>query len=278
MWILGALSLFELCAFAVFILALAVATSFDSHNDEPTPKWGVLAVGFVLLAVWYWSSWTFIGDAVIPAVIKDGKVIEPEHTRVVLWELVRSAALWVPIGWYFALGAVYAIAEFGYDIVKSVRYFKDHWATFLTRTRVFEMISTDGGPVYLESEPNRRQSREYTYAEMLAELKEKGAFSRFFEFMNGELQRYDTFRSGEYGTRNKIIGVRFNAETFSMEPKVYGNNLTENLAAWCTLWPAYFLSLVFGDLLMEGFRAFGRVMKFFSRGLVKFSFRNVFKF
>ena len=280
--VLFGLGLLELSFWAVFFIALTVAVTFDRRNVEE-PKWVVAAAGLVIIAVWYWSGWTFFGPAHVDAVLNHGTVITPAQDRVVLWVVVRSWALWLPIAYYVAAGLVYSCIEFGLEIRRSVRFFKTAWESHvsqyekvpLTRVNengehehVTETVETFNGPKKVGQERRR------PYSEVYNDVREKGAASGMF---NAALNYSSSFVQSK-NNDHKIIGIRLNKETkVDVEPYLHRAVLADWVAAWTCLWPAYAVSLIFGDLLTELFRIVSGVFANLGGYVVRFSFRNVFK-
>ena len=61
------------------------------------------------------------------------------------------------------------------------------------------------------------------------------------------------------------------------DPKIDREELAASVGAWTTFWPAYFVSLIFGDLLTELFRAFSSFLVSISGRFVRMAFKDVFK-
>jgi hypothetical protein len=275
------LGLLELLFAAVFFVLLIVGVTFDRRGKEDV-KWWVFGIGLMILAAWQWNHWTFIGDAQVAAVMDGTKVVAEATTRVVLWDAIRSWSFWSPIGYYLLAGLLYSILEFWLDIRRSARFYSAEWQSHLNGFDEIpvldELGNTIPNPDYDKndrfSNTSKMLTRKRTNAEVYEDVKAKGAASALF---NQALKLTSDFVS-RYSFRNRIIEIKIGTDKLSVEPKVNKVELSEHITAWTFLWPAYAVSLILGDLLVEVFNFIADVLAKISGQFVKISFANVFKF
>lgn len=115
---LAAFSIFELIFCAVFFLLLIVGASFDRHGREE-PKWWIFGIGFVAALVWFWKDWSFSG----------------------IWAAIQSWTFWQPVCYYFLAGLVYSLLEFGLDVRRSARYYKQQWLDYSRKSDVNDFVN-----------------------------------------------------------------------------------------------------------------------------------------
>ena len=254
------LGLFELVFFSVFILLLIIGISFDRRGTEE-PKWYIFGIGFIILAAWNWSDWTFFGAATVPAVMEGTKVVSEAHTRVVLWDTIRSWTFWEPTFAYLAAGLVYSIVEFVLSIRRSARYYKKAWEDRLSGSWFRGYKDIDGGG---------RIEEKITLREALSRAA-----------AGDEAMAANTKDSVESFIRNtrpadKIVGLEVGPDG-APSPKVDKVELAEHIGAWTFFWPFYALSLILGDLLTEIFNIVSSFFVHLSGRFVRLTFRDVFK-
>lgn len=249
----AALGFVELSFLAVFFLLLVVGVTFDRRGREDQ-KWWIFGIGAVAVAGWYWKSWTLDGA----------------------WAEVTSWEFWKPVGYYLLFGLGYSILEFFLDIRRSATSYADLWAKHLTKTVTMNVLNADGTPKITGDEMIGRSGRpttiEVPYAELYAEIKEKGAGSAKF---NTVLRMSEDFINRNTYSR-RIVGLKLTAGV-EIEPQVNRLELAEHISAWTFLWPAYAVSLILGDFLTEVFRVISDVLVNISGRFVRMSFANVFK-
>lgn len=251
----------------VFFLLMILGTSFDRSGME-SPKWYVLGVGFVAIAIYYW---------------KDLSVSS-------LWVLLSSWAFWKPVVIYFAIGLIYSMLEFFLDVRRSARQYAAEWQKHLNTEVRANVLNEDGSIKKVPRTEMRRgeviqitnergepvmdnETRITTYAEGYTIVKQKGAASARFNEVNKQTKDF----LGGYRFKNRIIEIQL-AEHIGVEPRVNRLQLAEHIGAWTFLWPAYLVSLIIGDLLTEVFRTIADFLTHISGRFVKLSFANVFKF
>jgi hypothetical protein len=278
--LLGTLGLVEWLVIVAFFLLLTAATFFDRRTVE-APKWYLLGVSLIGAAVYFWPDFTFFGAAHIDAVMEGTKVIAKAHDRVVLWPIVSGWAFWQPVMVYLAAGLIYSCFEFWLVIRKAARSLGAAWTEFTAKTRVVPAYGADGEALFIEREGKQVPSTvTITYGELIKTARSQGAAYRYFqaavdlvkEFVNNP----DRFNwKGRQETQ--IIGVVGSTDKLSAEPKIDKLELAEHAGAWTFLWPAYLMSLILGDLIVEVFNTVADILVSISGRFVKFAFRDVFK-
>lgn len=281
---LATLGVVELAFLALFFIACVVGVTFDRRGVEE-PKWAIIGVGAALIAVWYWSHWTFFGAAHIPAEMNNGTVVHEAVDRIVLWSVIQSWDLWRPVSEFLIAGLVYSLVEFALDVRRTARFYATEWTKYLTHTEEIEVTTTDadGNVVYVTEEVRngrgervtKNVTRQREHSEVYAEVKAKGAASNLF---NKALKLSQEFIS-QYRFKNRFIELTLNKDTkIDVEPKINKVELAEHITAWTLMWPMYLVSLVLGDLLVEIGRVLADVLVKISGRFVRLSFANVFKF
>lgn len=201
----------------VFILAMVVGCTFDRRQHE-SAKWWIFFLGLGAYAIYSWTTgYRFSWDAFV------------------------SADLWKFIGIYLAIGVGYSIIEFVLDVRRSVRYWKERWASFLTSQRA------------------RTKSGEMESAEDLANSFVANSY------------RGDRIIGVEYNKDSKDTNNL-------ITPKINRTELAEHIGCWILFWPFYAVSLIIGDLVMEIARVIADIFAKISGRFVRMSFANVFKF
>lgn len=253
--ILFGLGLLELLFVSVFFLLLIVGVTFDRRGKEDV-KWWIFGVGLMILAVWQWSSWSFGG----------------------IWEAVKTVEFWSPIGYYLLAGLVYSALEFFLDIRRSARFYAAEWQQHLKAGEQVPVLGEDGEPVVTKKgdrfNSDQVQTTRRSNSEVYDEVKAKGANSGLF---NTAMKLTSEF-VGRYHFKHRIIELKIGTDKISVEPRVNKIELADHISAWTFLWPAYAVSLILGDLVVEVFNFIASVLAKISGQFVKLSFANVFKF
>ena len=262
------LGLLELLFISVFLIALIIATAFDRRTKNEEPKWYLLGLGLAVVAFWYWPDFTFFGSPHVAAVMGTGqdaaKVITPAFDRVVLWDVVRDWSFWAPLGAYLGLGLAYSCVEFGLTIRRAARHFESLWKSWLAST---EAVRMEAGAERID----------ISHADLIRQARDNGPEWKLFSTAVDAVRSFRSNVSLGNSQEDRIIGVAVGADKLTVEPKVNRGELTEHVGAWTCLWPAYGLSLIFGDLLTEFFRIVADIMTNLSGRVVKIAFRDVFK-
>lgn len=191
------LALFDIVVGALLFIALLVGVSFDRHGKDE-PKWIILGLGVIGIAIAYWGNWTFAG----------------------VWRWLSSGVYLEPLAVYVAIGLLYSIVEFVFALRRAEREYADRWTKNKANMKVDEFV-------------------------------------RFYQ--------------------DQSHLFRLKLEDNKPVPTVDRMELADSIAAWTLLWPPYLFSLVFGDLLLEIWRALADVFAALSTRLVRYTFRNTFK-
>lgn len=270
-----ALGWLELTFLAVFFLLLIVGTSFDRAGHE-SPKWYILGIGFVAVAVYYWN-----GISMSSA-----------------WSAMTSWVFWKPIVVYFGIGLAYALLEFFLDVRRSARGYAAEWKSHLNSEVKINVLDNDGKlmlqpkldirgrPIMTIERVNNALgterevqvmepiTRAAPYSEGYRIVAEKGAASARFNEVNAQTKSF----LSNYHFKDRIIEIQLAEDKIGVEPRVNRLELAEHIGAWTFLWPAYAFSLILGDLLTELFRTIADFLTTISGRFVRMSFANVFKF
>lgn len=207
----------------VFVLAMVIGCTFDRRADSESAKWWIFFIGVFIFTVWNW---------------KNGYRFS--------WEGFVSSELWRFLGIYLAIGFAYSIIEFALDVRRSVRYWRERWASYLHN-----------------SQARNKDGKEQTSRADIA----------------------NSFVSSSVNTsrdRDRIIGVAINPESKDENdrviPKINRGSLAEHIGVWMLFWPFYAVSLIIGDLVTELARIAADIFAKISGRFVRMSFANVFKF
>ena len=273
------LGLLELLFVSVFLILLIVGVTFDRRGKEDV-KWWVFGIGLLALGLWQWNHWTFIGDAHVAAVMNGTKVISEARERIVLWDAIRSWEFWSPVFMYLLAGLMYSLLEFVLDVRRSARFYADEWEKHLSSFDYVPVLDANGNMIPDNDGTGTRiggdrvKTRKHPNSEVYDEVKEKGATSKLFDKASTLTREF----VGRYSFRNRIIELKVGTDKISVEPHINKVELAEHISAWTFLWPAYMISLILGDLLVEIFNMISNVLVKISGQFVKLSFANVFKF
>lgn len=253
-----ALGLIEIIGFSVLLIALAIGTAFDRRGREEG-KWYIVAVGLIIVAVYYWSDFTFAE----------------------IWKAIRTWGFWEPVMYFFGIGLVYSCLEFALYIRRKARQYKTEWQNHLACTEAVPVFD-ENGKQRIEVQKNgrgeefeRAVQRHRPYSEVYDDVAAKGASSSLYNKAIGLSAEFVS----RYRFRNEIIEIQVNPQSkVDVEPVVNRGELADHICAWTSLWPGYAISLVFGDLLAEVWSALASVFAKISGQFVRISFSNVFKF
>lgn len=271
------LGLLELLFMSAFFLLLIVGVTFDRRGKEDL-KWWIFGLGLLVLGIWQWTSWTFFGPAHVDAVMEGTKVVTEAKNRVVLWDTIRNLEFWTPIGVYILAGLAYSIVEFFLDVRRSARFYAVEWQEHLNSGSFVPVLDESGKAIVTKKggpfSSDQVESRKRPNSEVYDEVKSNGANSNLF---NTALKLTDDFVQ-QYSFRNRIIELRAGSDKISVEPRINKVELADHITAWTFLWPAYAVSLILGDLMVEIFNMIADLLVKISGQFVKLSFANVFKF
>jgi len=267
------LSVLEVLAIGVFFILLAVASAFDRRGVS-APKWYVFVIGLIGVGLYYGRELHF--DSVL--------------------SFLTSGKFWMPVGIYIGIGLAYSAVEFTFLIRRCARGYTELWKRFLSRTKNVPVYNEDGTvktqqvPVtYSRGIPSSEMRTENvtedrTLRDLLLEVKAKGKDSKHFGTVNDELKSFSVSglsRDRDYHdifvSLDPVINVDIDFTTYEVSPSVNKKALAESVGVWSLMWPAYALSMVFGDLLTEVFNAVAEFFVKISGRFVKLTFADVFK-
>lgn len=217
--------------FVLFVL-FCVATAYDRRGNSVF-KWLVLFATLVVVGI----------------------VISPTWDFQVAKEFVLSAALWVPVGVYAAIGLLYSGLEFLLTVRRSVRKTADRWAAFLK-----DYVPHGYGG---QKSSTNGQAIERAKAEDATEDEVKTANSVINHF--SDMYKFD------------FIGFEKQKDSMNIEPKIDRLDLAQYIGAWVVFWPFYLVSLVLGDLLTELFQSIADFVAEHCGRFVRNAFSGVFK-
>jgi len=278
------LGLIELLAFGFFFILMVIGTALDRRYNE-SPKWYILGLGLAIAAAWFWQDLSFTG----------------------VWETVQSWSFWKPAAIYLAAGLAYSVLEFVLSVRKMARVHAESWAKFIKTVKV--TFSVDGEAVdpqwvkerdgkYFVNASNRTIWRkddnsnndgnkndkkeatrtELNYRDALRAAQSEAATPKDIDVAAQLVTEY--LRSEEYimsDLKKDFIQVELNDETHQVQPVINRKRLAGFIGAWTFLWPAYAVSLLIGDFLVEIFRMLGDLFAKMGGRFVRFSFAGVFK-
>jgi hypothetical protein len=285
-------ALFEFSFFALFfwgfLLLLVAGAAFD-RKGYGAPKWYLLGTVFVFLAAYYWPSFTFFGPAHLDAVMEGTKVVKEARDRVVLWDVVSTWNFWQPVVWFFGIGLVYSMLEFGLTIRKAARGFAEVWQRFLATEKAAYKVFDENGETVQQKDPVSGRSEfvtvTLTNGTLIATAKANGPQYRNYKdaveavktFTRGSVFDIHDHDLRDFFRRNTIISAQLvEGDPLSVEPKIDKKELAEHVGAWTFLWPAYLISLIIGDLFVELCITFANFLVSISGRVVKAAFRDVF--
>lgn len=260
----AALGLIELIFLGVFILMLAIGVSYDrSGKDEP--KWVIFGLGLLFVAIWFWKDFTFSE----------------------LWADVRSWHFWKPVLMYVGAGLLYSILEFALEVRRSAKFYAAEWKRHFTSTVRMNVLDEAGQPkteeVLTRNGTTRSTvTREVPISELYAAALAGASSTKLLEAERDGIVKTHISRfleNGKYQHKHTIVSLKTkNTSWLEVEPVVNRGILADHIAAWTTLWPAYAVSLILGDLLQEVFTAVANFVASLSGRAVRAAFKNVFKF
>lgn len=266
-----ALSLIELIFVGGFFLLMVIGTALDRRNNE-YPKWWVLLIGFAGACIYLWGSISFSA----------------------IWTAVTSWTFWQPALVYLAAGLVYSVIEFTLSVRRLARAHADSWQRFISQvTTVFVLTSTGrevpsaswvkgkgNGEFYTrwthdgestkEEQPVTRI--EVSYRDILLKAQRPDARTE------DRMKALELFRTYSNDSRSDdFVQVKLDPDTFQVQPTIERRRLADFISAWTFMWPAYAVSLILGDLLVEGFRLVGDVFSQLGGRFVRIAFNGTFK-
>lgn len=241
-----AFSFLELVLFGGWIIMMVLATASD-RRGYIAPKWGVTLVGLILFAIFADIDWKF----------------------TTIYDNVTTMSFWQPVAVFLAIGLAYSGVEFVLQTRRSAAYAKKRWADFLT-----SKLSVPSDTMPLKKVPAEQLLQQARLSDAPEELKD---FVRkeLNEFAAGIKSRYGVYGSGE-SAHAQFIAYRVGSE-LDIQPVVDRPELARHIGAWSFFWPAYAISMIFGDLLQHIWELVADVFAKLSSQMIKVLFRDAFK-
>jgi hypothetical protein len=151
--------------------------------------------------------------------------------------VVFNPGFWKTVGIYAGAGVLYSILEMAITVRKSRTYMADVWANFQKRW------NTEQGAMEAAREAG------------------KPAQSVFVDY---------------YGsTRYAFVGLEL--KDGKIEPKLNRTSLSGHITTWTLFWPAYAISMIFGDLIVEIFNTIADFLASISGRAVRRFFSGTFE-
>lgn len=274
------LGLIELIFLGVFFLLMVIGTALDRRYNE-SPKWWFLGIAMVIAVIYFWGQTDFSS----------------------IWAAVQSWTFWQPFATYLGAGLIYSVLEFILSVRKMERSHGTSWARFINRIETVYTIKTDSGGedtvdsswvtkkgdryfITVTRHGNRTHGgeieREVTrtdtvFRNVFKAAQEVDATAEQKQAAQELLHRY--LRGDEYrlsDLRKDFVQVEL-SPPFEVQPVVNRGRLASFIGAWTFLWPAYAVSLILGDFVVEVFRTIGDVFSKIGGRFVRMTFSNTFK-
>lgn len=274
------LGLIELIFIGVFFLLMVIGTSLDRRYNE-SPKWWFLAIAMVIAVVYFWGQTDFSS----------------------IWAAVQSWTFWQPFATYLGAGLIYSVLEFILSVRKMERSHSASWNKFINRVDTVYTIKTDSGEedkveanwvtqngdryvITINSHGNRTRDgaveKEVTrtdtaFRDVFKAAQSVDATTDQKKAAREMLHRYlhgDEYRLSDL--RKDFVEVEL-SPSFEVQPVVNRGRLASFIGAWVFLWPAYAVSLILGDFLVEVFRVIGDVFSRIGGRFVRMTFSDTFK-
>lgn len=281
------LGLIELIFIGVFFLLMVIGTALDRRYNE-SPKWWILGIGLAVAVVYFWGQTDF----------------------TTIWTAVQSWSFWKPLGTYLVAGLIYSVLEFILSVRKMARSHAESWNRFIgtVETTYFLKEGEDGplaskageqvdgqwvkekdGKYFIRvsdrgifgrnGEVEKEvEMRKVVYRDIFKKAQEVGATDadkeRAAKLLNAYLHR-DEYRLSDL--KKDFVQVELNAGTQEVQPVVNRARLSAFIGAWTFLWPAYAVSLILGDFVVEVFRVIGDAFSKLGGRFVKLTFADTFK-
>lgn len=277
------LGLTELIFLSIFFILMVVGTAFDRRHKE-SPKWWILFIAAAVAIVYFWVQVDFSS----------------------MWSAVQSWSFWSfwkPFAIYLVAGLVYSVLEFILSVRKMARSHADSWNRFIsTKVKRFkhpktgdyvdnQLVKERSGKYFIRTSPpgvnscddEVEEEEEVTlevldYRESFKAAQTVGATSeqkRVAEELFSSYMKNDEYRMS--GLKKDFVQVELAPETFEVQPVINRVRLSAFIGAWTFLWPAYAVSLILGDFLVEVFRIIGGFFSRLGGRFVRLTFADVFE-
>lgn len=246
--------MFSLSVFGIFDLVLLILVLgcmsfgiFLDRRGQWGTKWWMLFICTLVLGALYYSHWSVAG----------------------IWAAVTSWEFWKPACYFLIIGVVYSQLEFVINIGRTRRWISGAWQNWLATEVAVKQAGNTGMPELV------------AWKKLLAEAHERGgAFAHFQIVANGIrefVQSPGRFASIGKPTGDVIVRLKVADDKLSIDPSIDRAVMSQCLFAWTVLWPLYAINLLFGDLLVELFSGWARLLARMFDGFVKAAFNDVFK-
>lgn len=277
------LGFIELLFLAGFFILMVIGTALDRRYNE-SPKWWILGIALLIAIVYFWGQVDF--SSTLAA--------------------VQTWAFWQPFATYLGAGLLYSVLEFILSVRKMARVHAEAWERFTSTIkraytykegpRAGEEIDgsfvtrlDDGSYVAgvsrsgnLHRDPTGSQvpvdAIDISYREILKRAQQPEATSSDRSEAKSVFQSY--LGRNEYIASNfhrDFVQVKLDPETYVVGPTINRGRLASFIGAWTFLWPAYAISLILGDFVVEVFRVIGDVFSKLGGRFVRVTFDGVFK-
>lgn len=268
------LGLIELIFIGGFFLLMVIATAFDRRHNE-YPKWWVLLIGFVGVVLYLWGSISFSA----------------------IWAAVTSWTFWQPALIYLGAGLIYSGLEFTLEVRRMARAHADGWQRFISSTATIYTLTDTGeevpaawvrgrgdGAFYTAYDLGGRKGQQerpvtaakVSYRDLILKAQQPDATSSDKKTAQELVATYRS-TNGETIGADSFVQVKMDEATCQVGPAINKQRLTDFIAAWTCLWPAYAVSLILGDLMVEVFRAVGEAFSRLGGRFVRLAFSGTFK-
>ncbi len=274
----------ELIFIGVFFLLMVVGAALDRRYNE-SPKWWILGIGLAVAVAYFWGKTDF----------------------TTIWTAVQDWSFWKPLGVYLVAGLAYSVLEFILSVRKMSRSHADSWKRFISTVDLTYRLKEGGDGNYPGEQVDGQWVRERDGKHYIR-VSERGVFGR-----NGEVEKEvevtkvvyrDIFKKAqEVGATDEdktraakllaaylhrdeyrlsdlkkdFVQVELNEATQEVQPVVNRARLSAFIGAWTFLWPAYAVSLILGDFVVEVFRVIGDAFSKLGGRFVRMTFADTFK-
>lgn len=248
------LGVWPLACIIMFMLMMIISCALDRNNERVEVKWCTFAFGLIVFTLYKFRNGTTV-DSILGA--------------------VSSWQFWQPMLIYLALGFVYSLVEFFFEVRRSVKFYTGEWYEALESSfRLDNWLTPEDEPVSQKTVTLHeaiKHSKEYP-AQWVG-TKAPVALQNDLCIHSRQLINRCDYSDGYGG----VIKLQLSDDLMTPVPLVDKVALSKSLAAWALFWPFYLVSLVFGDLITEVFHMLASALAFVSSKFVKLAFSDVFK-
>ncbi len=276
------LGFIELVFIGIFFILMVIGTALDRRYNE-SPKWWILGLGLAGAIAYFWGKTDFTS----------------------LWTVVQSWSFWSPFATYLGAGLVYSVAEFILSVRKLARKHAASWNTFIEGSEATYTTTVDGrtevvdgnwvktrsdGSYYIMTSKNGIRSlvggeqelpvtkTVTNYRDVFKAAQAGTATKEKIKDAKKLLDMYlgrDEYRLSDL--RKDFVQVELSAGTREVQPVINRARLSAFIGAWTFMWPAYAVSLLLGDFLVEVFRVIGDFFSKIGGRFVRLTFADTFK-